>query len=180
MPGYDDRKARPGSGFARSRDGGEYYRQNWRAAIDSKPHWVIVNSFNEWPEGTYIEPSQAYGHLYLDLTREWAARFKGASFTAQADPPPPPKPTATATVAPPTQAPQQQAVTPIPPPPTLMPLPPAPTPFPPIFGQDLRDPARDGFAQGCGYILAGAGSGRTWILACPSGPVPGQIPVVVY
>jgi hypothetical protein len=177
MPGYDDRKVRPGSGFARSRDGGEYYRQNWRAAIDSKPHWVIVNSFNEWPEGTYIEPSQAYGTLYLDLTREWAARFKGANFAAQAAPPPSPTPTATVKA---TAAPQQRAVTPIPPPPTVMPLPPAPTPYPPIFGQDERDPARDGFTQGCGYTLAGTSTGRTWLLVCPSGPVPGQIPVVVY
>ena len=83
MPGYDDRKARSG-GFARSRDGGEYYRQCWQAAIASKPHWVIVNSFNEWPEGTYIEPSQAHGSLYLDLTRDWAARFKSADFSVPA------------------------------------------------------------------------------------------------
>jgi hypothetical protein len=78
MPGYDDRKARPGSGFAQSRQGGEYYRQCWQAAIASKAQWVVINSFNEWPEGSYVEPSQAYGNLYLDLTREWAARFKGA------------------------------------------------------------------------------------------------------
>jgi len=83
MPGYDDRKARSG-GFARSRDGGDYYRQCWQAAIASKPHWVIVNSFNEWLEGTYIEPSQAYGSLYLDLTRDWAARFRSADFTVSA------------------------------------------------------------------------------------------------
>ncbi|MEJ2212209.1 MAG: endo-1,3-alpha-glucanase family glycosylhydrolase, partial [Anaerolineae bacterium] len=52
MPGYDDRKVRPGSGFARSRDGGEYYRQSWQAAMNSQPQWIIINSFNEWPEGT--------------------------------------------------------------------------------------------------------------------------------
>ena len=80
MPGYDDRKIRSKSGFARSRDGGEYYRQNWQAAIASRPHWVVINSFNEWAEGSHIEPSQAHGSLYLDLTREWAARFKGADF----------------------------------------------------------------------------------------------------
>ena len=83
MPGYDDRNARSG-GFARSRDGGDYYRQCWQAAIASQPHWVIVNSFNEWLEGTYIEPSQVYGSLYLDLTRDWAARFKSADFSVPA------------------------------------------------------------------------------------------------
>jgi hypothetical protein len=93
MPGYDDRKARPGSGFACSRAGGDYYRQTWQAAIASKPHWIVINSFNEWPEGSYIEPSQAHGTLYMDLTREWAARFKGAEFTASAAAAPPPAPT---------------------------------------------------------------------------------------
>jgi len=90
MPGYDDRKARPGSGFVRPREGGDYYRQCWQAAITSKPHWVIINSFNEWPEGSYIEPSQAHGNLYLDLTREWAARFREADLAADAAAPPPP------------------------------------------------------------------------------------------
>jgi hypothetical protein len=83
MPGYDDRRARSG-GFARARQDGAYYRQCWQAAIDSRPHWVVINSFNEWPEGSYIEPSRAFGSLYLDLTGEWAGRFKGASYTLPA------------------------------------------------------------------------------------------------
>jgi hypothetical protein len=82
MPGYDDRGVRPKGGFARSREGGEYYRQCWQAALDSQPDWVIVNSFNEWMEGTQIEPGRAYGTAYLDQTREWAARFKQAVWPA--------------------------------------------------------------------------------------------------
>ena len=93
MPGYDDRKVRPTNGFARSREGGAYYRQNWQAAIDSQPDWVVINSFNEWAEGTYIEPSQAHGSLYLDLTAEWSAQFKGADFSLESAPAPPPSPT---------------------------------------------------------------------------------------
>ena len=97
MPGYDDRKVRSGNGFVRSRDGGEYYRQTWQAAIASKPHWVVINSFNEWAEGTQIEPSQAYGGLYLDLTRDLSARFKGSDFAASLVAPvaAPPAPTPT-------------------------------------------------------------------------------------
>jgi len=116
MPGYDDRKVRPKNGFARARDGGEYYRQCWQAALASQPQWVIVNSFNEWPEGSYIEPSQAYGRLYLDLTREWAGRFRAAEFKPQAAP----------------------KVTPTAPPPT--PMPPAPTPVPPTRSPTAPSP----------------------------------------
>jgi hypothetical protein len=82
MPGYDDRGVRPKGGFAHSREGGEYFRQCWQAALDSRPDWVIVNSFNEWMEGTQIEPGRAYDTAYLDQTREWVARFKQAVWPA--------------------------------------------------------------------------------------------------
>jgi hypothetical protein len=147
MPGYDDRRVRPGSGFARSRDGGEYYRQCWQAAIASEPAWVIINSFNEWPEGTYIEPSQAYGNLYLDVTREWAARFKGSDFTVSAVLPLPP------------------SATPVPPTPTPTPL---PTPRPPTyFVEDEQIFGR--LEHSCGYLLFDVGAERFWVVVCDAG-----------
>jgi hypothetical protein len=76
MPGYNDTRTGRGNAFARGREDGAYYAQTWQAAINSNPDWVIITSFNEWPEGTYIEPSQAYGDRYLGLTAEWAGRFK--------------------------------------------------------------------------------------------------------
>ncbi|GIV69930.1 endo-1,3-alpha-glucanase family glycosylhydrolase [Caldilinea sp.] len=76
MPGYNDLKIRPGSGFARDREGGAYYERSWQAAIDSNPRWVVINSFNEWPEGSYIEPSAGFGDLFLGLTATWSSRFK--------------------------------------------------------------------------------------------------------
>ncbi|HHY55077.1 MAG TPA: SH3 domain-containing protein [Chloroflexi bacterium] len=79
MPGYNDVKIRPGSGFAQDREGGAYYARSWQAAIDSGADWVIINSFNEWPEGSYIEPSVAFGRQYLDLTASWSSQFKAAS-----------------------------------------------------------------------------------------------------
>jgi hypothetical protein len=85
MPGYNDTGVRPNSGFARGRDGGAYYGQSWQAAMASSPNWVVVTSFNEWPEGTYIEPSVAYGDAYLGLTAQYAGQFRaggGAPLTA--------------------------------------------------------------------------------------------------
>lgn len=158
MPGYDDRKVRPGSGFARSRDGGDYYRQCWQAAISSKPQWIIINSFNEWPEGTYIEPSRAHGSLYLDLTRQWAGRFKGANPGVQADvqAAAPPRPTAT----------------PVPPTPTPQPPTPTPTPTPVIKARDSDQALLAGAQQhGCGYLVAGRDAGHFWLIfLCPTHP----------
>jgi hypothetical protein len=149
MPGYDDRKARSGSGFARSREGGAYYRQCWQAAIDSKPHWVIINSFNEWPEGSYIEPSRAFGNQYLDLTREWAARFKGSDYSVQA-------------------VPLASPSTPTPVPPT--PPPPTPTPRPTSYLiEDPRVPGKGQIGHRCGYVLSDYDQVYVWEVYCYSG-----------
>jgi hypothetical protein len=109
MPGYNDlclRAQRGGAVYAVDREGGAYYERSWQAAIGATPDWVVIDSFNEWPEGTFIEPSRGGGNLYMDLTAKWAATFHSAA------PPPAPAvaaaaPTATAaptvepTVAPP-------------------------------------------------------------------------------
>lgn len=96
MPGYDDVRVRPGVGFAQDRAGGSYYAQSWQAAIASAPNWVVITSFNEWPEGTYIEPSAAFGDQYIGLTATWASQFKsgGGAPAAAAPLPEPDQPTA--------------------------------------------------------------------------------------
>ncbi len=81
MPGYSDLGTGRSDKFARARNNGDYYRTTWQAALGSGPDWVIITSFNEWVEGSQIEPSVSYGNLYLDLTRQYAGQFKSGSFT---------------------------------------------------------------------------------------------------
>ncbi len=78
MPGYDDRLI-PGrsDAFAVDRADGGYYRATFRGAIQSEPTWVMITSWNEWLEGTQIEPARGYGTRYLEITREMARAFKG-------------------------------------------------------------------------------------------------------
>ncbi len=101
MPGYNDVRIRPGGGFAKDREGGNYFVRSWQAAMASNPDWIIITSFNEWPEGSYIEPSAAFGRQYLDLSAAWSGQFK-AGGGAAVDPAlvsaavaPAPQPTAT-------------------------------------------------------------------------------------
>jgi hypothetical protein len=101
MPGYNDLKGRADA-FVREREDGQFYRDTWQAAMDSGADWVVITSWNEWVEGSQIEPSVSYGNLYLDLTRELAAQFRAqAEAFALATPTPTlPSPTVAVTITP--------------------------------------------------------------------------------
>ena len=75
IPGYDDTKIRR-PGLRVERRDGALYRAQWEAAIGADPHWILITSWNEWHEGSEIEPSVEYGDAYLKRTAELAARFK--------------------------------------------------------------------------------------------------------
>jgi hypothetical protein len=103
MPGYNDLKTGRPDAFVREREGGQFYRDTWQAAMDSGADWVVITSWNEWVEGSQIELSVSYGNLYLDLTRELAAQFRaqaGASALDTPTPTPLPSLTATTTITP--------------------------------------------------------------------------------
>ena len=76
IPGYDDTKIRK-PGLKAERQDGEVYRVLWQEAIQAKPDWVLITSWNEWHEGSEIEPSLEHGDKYLSLTKEYGRRFCG-------------------------------------------------------------------------------------------------------
>jgi hypothetical protein len=78
MPGYNDTLlGRGAAGFAVDRQGGDYYRSLWQGAIATNPAFITITSWNEWLEGSQIEPSKSYGDSFLQITREMAAQFGG-------------------------------------------------------------------------------------------------------
>jgi hypothetical protein len=74
-PGFDDRPVRrPATVVARA--GEATYDRTWEAALATDPRWVLVSTWNEWHEGSEIEPSAEHGGRFLDATRAWAERFR--------------------------------------------------------------------------------------------------------
>lgn len=74
-PGFDGRIwHHPGRALARGL--GKLYESMWESAIASQPNFITVCSFNEWGEGTQIEPSLEHENLYIRLTAEWAKIFR--------------------------------------------------------------------------------------------------------
>ena len=57
-PGYNDERIRPwNAANTKSRAGGAYYSGMWRQAIAAGAMHVSITSYNEWGEGTQIEPA---------------------------------------------------------------------------------------------------------------------------
>ena len=74
FPGTDARKAYK-LDWQTDRLEGEGYRTLWEEAIKANPDWVVINSWNEWNEGSEIEPSLELGDKYLRITAEYSKRF---------------------------------------------------------------------------------------------------------
>lgn len=95
-PGYDDERVRPWNKVnSKSRQNGSYYRKMFNAAIktafipQSSSKIVSLTSFNEWHEGTQIEPAVPKRHgnytyldykpngpdFYLEITREGSKKL---------------------------------------------------------------------------------------------------------
>jgi glycosyl hydrolase family 99 len=92
-PGYDARLT-TGLESVRPRNDGRTYDSMWKTALRAKPDVVTITSYNEWQEGTQIEPARfvalggpsyedAWGktgvvaqHAYLTATARWTSRLQ--------------------------------------------------------------------------------------------------------
>lgn len=81
-PGFDARRA-VGIERTKPRRAGGTYDAMWRAAIAAQADAITITSYNEWSEGTQIEParsaSRAAGFTYSTYAGAWGKRGKGAS-----------------------------------------------------------------------------------------------------
>jgi hypothetical protein len=97
-PGFEATRA-TGDDHVKARRDGKTYDSMWKWAIAANPDGITITSYNEWHEGTQIEPAQrrppgiaaklsyssyegAYGlhgfaaeRAYLDRTRFWVRAF---------------------------------------------------------------------------------------------------------
>ena len=69
MPGFDDDAWLPGNDPAPAspRNNGQAWSAQLDAALAAKPRFILIQAWNEWHEGSQIEPSTNYSDPYLYL-----------------------------------------------------------------------------------------------------------------
>jgi hypothetical protein len=82
-PGYDARRA-TGDTRVRPRRNGATYDSMWRGAVRARADLVTITSYNEWHEGTQIEPARAGRRGYQCYDGAWGLRG-GPAETAYLD-----------------------------------------------------------------------------------------------
>jgi hypothetical protein len=58
------------------RNDGRTYQYRWDQILKTDLPNVFIATWNDWAEGTTIEPSVEYGNQYLSMTRDDVAKFK--------------------------------------------------------------------------------------------------------
>lgn len=79
MPGFDDSPVNGWGDGARlaPRYDGKRYQQAWQFMKDYDVDFVQIVTWNDWNEGSQIEPCETYGYKYLKQTIKEVSSFKG-------------------------------------------------------------------------------------------------------
>jgi hypothetical protein len=77
-PGYDDSKQfdRGEDRSVHLRESGCYYARSWRLAQALGARWVVIETWNEFYEGSGVAETAEWGRDYIDASASYTAAFK--------------------------------------------------------------------------------------------------------
>lgn len=75
-PGYDHSAVPGRAPLVREREGGRFYEESWLKFLRRPSPFVMIETWNEFHEGTDIAESREYGRQYIELTRKYSDLFK--------------------------------------------------------------------------------------------------------
>lgn len=75
-PGYDHSAVPGRTPLIAERRGGAFYEENWTKFLRRPSNIVMLETWNEFHEGTDIAESKEYGRRYIELTRKYVDWFK--------------------------------------------------------------------------------------------------------
>ncbi len=75
-PGYDHSNVPGRDPFVIDREGGAFFERNWIRLLRSGIDRVMIETWNEYHEGSDISHSREYGRQYIELNRTYSDQFK--------------------------------------------------------------------------------------------------------
>jgi hypothetical protein len=75
-PGYDHSAVPGRKPLIVPREGGKFYERNWEQFLRQPSNIVMIETWNEFHEGTEIAESKEYGRQYIELTKKYISLFK--------------------------------------------------------------------------------------------------------
>jgi hypothetical protein len=75
-PGYDHSAVPGRAPLIVPREDGKFYERAWQKVLRRSPRVVILETWNEFHEGTSLAESREHGRFYIELTRKYAQQFK--------------------------------------------------------------------------------------------------------
>ena len=75
-PGYDHSAVPGREPLIVKRENGKFYEEQWLKFLRRPSQFVMVETWNEFHEGTDVAESKEYGRQYIELTHKYAALFK--------------------------------------------------------------------------------------------------------
>jgi hypothetical protein len=78
-PGYDHSAVPGREPLIVPREGGKFFERNWEAFLRRPSKMVMIETWNEYHEGTDIARSKEYGSDYIKLNRKYADLFKSGA-----------------------------------------------------------------------------------------------------
>ncbi len=75
-PGYDHSAVPGRTPLVRDREDGKFYEESWLKFLRRPTPFVMIETWNEFHEGTDIAESKEYGRRYIELTRKYSELFK--------------------------------------------------------------------------------------------------------
>ncbi|MBN1385019.1 MAG: hypothetical protein JW983_09090 [Elusimicrobia bacterium] len=59
---------------------GEVYKMTWDECLKYDAHWIQIITWNDFAEGSTIEPTFEYGYKYLEITSDYTSKLKNKNF----------------------------------------------------------------------------------------------------
>ena len=76
MPGWNRSHNELTGSTPTEREDGKFFIKSWEAALSKRPNNIVITSWDDFAEETFIAPTLEYGNLYFDISKKYIKIFK--------------------------------------------------------------------------------------------------------